>query len=118
MPYVKVYVNDYVILERRRVFVKFLDILTNASKCHIDKRVKIATSVGGAGVLGDGTPHNKGELDVQGSLDITDEAYEDFFAGREAFMRLLGEPLFLETFDLPNFVFLVLKTVSAYATIA
>ena len=30
---------------------------------------------------------------------ITDEAYDDFFAGREAFIRLLGEPIFLEVFS-------------------
>ena len=40
-------------------------------------------------------------------LITTDEAYEDFVAGREAFIRLLGEPLLLEDFDLPNIVFFI-----------
>ena len=43
--------------------------------------------------------------DLDLGLITTDEAYEDLFTGREAFIRLLGEPLFLETFDLPNVVF-------------
>jgi len=31
--------------------------------------------------------------------DATDEVYDDFFADREAFIRLLGEPTFLEVFS-------------------
>jgi hypothetical protein len=43
-------------------------------------------------------------------LITTDEAYDDFFAGREAFIRLLGEPIFLEVcsdygFDIVFFTF-------------
>jgi hypothetical protein len=40
-------------------------------------------------------------------LITTDDAYDDFVAGREAFIRLLGEPLLLEDFDLPNIVFCI-----------
>ena len=32
----------------------------------------------------------------------TDEAYEDFLAARESFIRLLGEPLFLEDFGVTH----------------
>ncbi len=31
-------------------------------------------------------------------LERNEEGYDDFSAGREAFLRLLGEPLFLEDF--------------------
>jgi Streptomycin adenylyltransferase len=53
--------------------------------------------------------YSSGAADAYSDLDLglitTDEAYEDFVAGNEAFMRLMGEPLFLESFNLPNFVF-------------
>jgi len=53
----------------------------------------------------------KGTADAYSDLDFylvtTDEAYEDFNASREAFVRLLGEPVFLEDFDLPNIVFFI-----------
>lgn len=55
--------------------------------------------------------HASATADAYSDLDLglitADETYEDFFDGREAFLRLLGEPLFLETFDLPNFVFFI-----------
>src|SRR5258708_15566521 len=37
--------------------------------------------------------------DIDFGLITLDEAYDDFFAGREAFIRLLGEPIFLEVFS-------------------
>ena len=37
--------------------------------------------------------------DIDFGLITTDEAYYDFFAGRGAFIRLLGEPIFLEVFS-------------------
>jgi hypothetical protein len=40
-------------------------------------------------------------------LLTTEEAYEAFLTGREAFIRVLGEPVFLEDFDLPNIVFCI-----------
>jgi predicted nucleotidyltransferase len=53
----------------------------------------------------------KGTADAHSDLDLylvtTDEAYEAFVAEREAFIRLLGEPLFVENFDLTNVVFLI-----------
>ncbi len=53
----------------------------------------------------------RGTTDIYSDLDfgltITDEAYDDFFTGREAFIRLLGEPVFLEDYngDGADFVF-------------
>jgi predicted nucleotidyltransferase len=37
--------------------------------------------------------------DIDFGLIILDEAYDDFFADRKAFLRLLGEPVFLEVFS-------------------
>ena len=59
--------------------------------CQADKRV-VAAFIGGS--------YARGATDAYSDLDlgliITDEAYEDFFAGREDFIRRLGEPIFLE----------------------
>src|SRR5712691_12642079 len=58
-----------------------------------DERV-VAAFLGGS--------YARGTADAYSDLDLglitTDEAYDDFFAGREAFIRLLGEPLFLEDY--------------------
>ena len=70
--------------------------------CHTDERVTAAFLVGS---------YIKGKADTYSDLDLylitTDEAYEDFIADRAAFIRLLGEPLFMEDFDLPGIVFLI-----------
>jgi predicted nucleotidyltransferase len=73
--------------------------------CQADERVA-AAFLGGS--------YARGAADAYSDLDLylitTDEAYDDFSAGREAFLRLLGEPLFLEDFndygfDLVLFIF-------------
>lgn len=68
--------------------------------CQADARVVAAILFGS---------YARGAADAYSDLDLglitTDEAYEDFVAGREAFIRLLGEPLLLEDFDLPDLVF-------------
>jgi predicted nucleotidyltransferase len=68
--------------------------------CQADERVVAATLFGS---------YARGAADAYSDLDLglitTDEAYEDFVAGREAFIRLLGKPVFLEDFDVPNMVF-------------
>lgn len=61
--------------------------------CQADERV-VAAFLGGS--YASGTTDAYSDLDLY--LITTDEAYDDFFAGREAFMRLLGEPVFLEDF--------------------
>jgi predicted nucleotidyltransferase len=64
---------------------------------------KVAAFLGGS--------YAKGTADAYSDLDLclitTDAAYEDFFASREAFLRQLGEPVFLEDFGLPNIVFFI-----------
>jgi predicted nucleotidyltransferase len=70
--------------------------------CQADERVVAATLYGS---------HARGTADAYSDLDLglltTDDAYEDFVAGRETFIRLLGEPVFLEDFDLPHIVFFI-----------
>src|SRR5215468_449313 len=62
--------------------------------CQTDERVVAATLYGS---------YARGAADAYSDLDLglitTDEAYEEFVAGREAFVRQLGEPAFLEDFD-------------------
>jgi predicted nucleotidyltransferase len=63
------------------------------SACKADERV-VAAFIGGS--------YARGTTDVYSDLDygliVTDEVYEDFLAGRETFMRLLGGPVFLENY--------------------
>ena len=70
-----------------------------------DERV-VAAFLGGS--YARGTADEYSDLDFY--LITTDEAYDDFFAGREAFLRLLGDPVFLEDFhgygfDMVCFIF-------------
>ena len=70
--------------------------------CQADERVVAATLYGS---------YARGAADAYSDLDLglitTDEAYEDFTASREAFLRLLGELVFLEDFNLPHIVFFI-----------
>jgi hypothetical protein len=65
--------------------------------CQTDERI-VAAFLGGS--------YATGKVDQYSDLDLffitTDEAYEDFLATKENFIRLLGEPLFLEDFGWPN----------------
>ncbi len=69
--------------------------------CRADPRI-VAAFVGGS--------HATGKVDGWSDLDLylitTDDAYEEFVAGKQDFVRKLGEPLFLEDFGTPwaNFV--------------
>lgn len=73
--------------------------------CQADERV-VAAFLGGS--------YARGTADAYSDLDFglitTDEAYDDFLAGREAFMRQLGEPLFLERYagNSADFLFFIL----------
>src|SRR5438105_457538 len=62
--------------------------------CEPDERI-IAAFLGGS--FAGGKADEYSDLDIY--LITTDEAYEDFFAQRQAFMRKLGEPVFLEDFN-------------------
>jgi len=72
--------------------------------CRADERVVAATLYGS---------HARGAADAYSDLDLgvitTDEAYTDFVAERAAFLQLLGEPIFLEDFDLPHIVFFIFR---------
>ena len=71
--------------------------------CRADERVTAAFLVGS---------YARGAADAHSDLDrilvTADDAYDDFAAGCQAFARQLGEPLFLEAFDLPDVLFLIL----------
>ena len=70
--------------------------------CQSDDRI-VATLLVGSYVKGKADEHS--DLDLY--LITTDEAYDDFVSKRESFVRLLGEPVFMEDFDLPDIVFLI-----------
>jgi len=82
--------NHQIVLDR---FVK---------SCESDERV-VAAFIGGS--------YATGQVDAYSDLDLylitTDGKYEDFLAGREAFVHLLGELLFLEDFGEPNSLFYI-----------
>jgi len=82
----------------RQIFNRFI------AACQADERVVGAFLVGS---------YAKGLADARSDLDLyvitTDEAHEDFVSSRESFVRLLGEPLFIEDFDIPNIIFLIFQ---------
>jgi hypothetical protein len=61
--------------------------------CQEDQRV-VAAFLGGSYITGKADAYS--DLDLY--LITTDEAYKDFVAGKDDFIRLLGNPLFLEDF--------------------
>ena len=70
--------------------------------CETDERVVAAFL---SGSYAGGTADEYSDLDF--GLITTDEAYKDFYAKREAFIPLLGEPSLVEDFDLPNVLFFI-----------
>jgi len=70
--------------------------------CQADERV-VAAFLGGS--------YAKRTADAYSDIDLSlitiDAAYEEFRATREAFLRGLGELVFLEDFELPNIVFFI-----------
>ncbi len=83
---------------------KNLQGVTNhfVEECQADERV-VAAFLGGS--YAEDTADAYSDLDLY--LITADEAYEDFLTGREAFIRLLGEPLFLEDFGTPHALFYI-----------
>lgn len=71
--------------------------------CRADERVTAAFLVGS---------YARGAADAHSDLDLflvtSDHAYDDFADGRREFARQLGESLFMEDFDLPDTLFLIL----------
>ncbi len=70
--------------------------------CRSDQRI-IAAFLGGSFAAGEADQYS--DLDIY--LVTTDEAYAEFFAERQAFMRRLGEPVFLEDFNSFGFDMLI-----------
>jgi predicted nucleotidyltransferase len=70
--------------------------------CQADDRITAAFLIGS---------NAKGKADEHSDLDlliaVSDEAYQDFVATRDAFVRQLGEPAFAEDFGNPNILFLI-----------
>jgi hypothetical protein len=70
--------------------------------CQADERV-VAAFLGGS--------YARGAADVYSDLDLymvtTDEAYDEFCAERESFIRRLGEPAFLEDFGASHGLFYI-----------
>lgn len=72
--------------------------------CRADPRVAAATIYGSrASSMED----EHSDLDL--AVITTDEAYQEFAARRAAFVALLGEPLFIEDFDIADMVFAILS---------
>jgi hypothetical protein len=70
--------------------------------CQADARV-VAAFLGGSHVKGSADPYS----DVDLGVITTDASYREFFEGREAFLRSLGELLFLEDFGIPDIAFFI-----------
>jgi lincosamide nucleotidyltransferase len=70
--------------------------------CQADDRV-VAAFLGGSYASGTADAYSDLELYVI----TTDADYEEFLVGREAFIRTLGEPLFLEDWGNPNCYFFI-----------
>jgi len=68
--------------------------------CEADDRI-VAAFLGGS--------YAKGSADAYSDVDLcvitTDRAFEEFFNGREAFLRSLGDLVFLEDFGIPHIAF-------------
>jgi predicted nucleotidyltransferase len=73
---------------RQAVISRFISI------CQEDERV-VAAFLGGSYARNATDAYS----DIDFGLITTDEAYDDFFADREAFIRSLGTPIFLEDYD-------------------
>jgi predicted nucleotidyltransferase len=82
------------------VYTRLLERFVAA--CRDDDRIVAAFLVGSrAG----GKPDAHSDLDLH--VVTTNNGHDDFLATRDAFARLLGEPLLSESFDLPNMLFLI-----------
>jgi len=70
--------------------------------CQADERIVAAFLVGS---YVNGKPDEHSDLDLY--LVVKDEAYDEFFVQRKDFVRLLGEPQFMEDFDIPDILFII-----------
>ncbi len=72
--------------------------------CQADERV-VAAFLGGSYARGTADAHS----DIDLYLITTDNTFQDFYAGRETFLRQLGELVFLENFDLQDIAFYMIS---------
>jgi len=79
---------------------RFVDALVRA--CQADERIVAAFLLGS---YANGHPDEHSDLDL--CLITTDDSYDDFAAQRGLFVLWLGEPLFMEDFDIPGILFLI-----------
>jgi len=79
-----------------KILKRFVEI------CEADERVVAAFLVGS---YVNGKPDEHSDLDLY--LITSDETYDEFALTREAFVQSLGEPAFIEDFDIPGIVFLI-----------
>jgi len=70
--------------------------------CELDNRI-VAAFLGGS--YASGTADRYSDLDLY--IIISDDAFDDFNANRNDFLHLLGEPIFIEHFNIPNLVFYI-----------
>lgn len=68
--------------------------------CQSDDRI-VAAFLGGS--YARGTADRYSDLDLY--VIVVEDAMDDFNASRNAILRQLGEPIFIEDFDIPNHVF-------------
>lgn len=80
----------------RQVLNRFVEV------CQADARVMTAFLVGS---YASGTADTYSDLDLY--LFTTDEDYEEFCHSRAAFIHRMGNPIFLEDFDMPNTSFFI-----------
>lgn len=78
----------------------FVDRFVKA--CLADGRI-VAAFLGGSYIKGYADPYS----DIDLCVITTDQSFEEFFNERAAFLRSLGELVFLEEFDIPNIAFCI-----------
>jgi predicted nucleotidyltransferase len=81
----------------KRIIDHFVDA------CLRDPRVVAAFLYGSHA---EGTEDSHSDIDL--GLITTDQSHDEFFAQRADFVHQLGEPVFIEDFDLPNLLFVIL----------
>jgi len=79
---------------------KFIERFVTA--CQADERV-LAAFLGGSNVRGTADAYS----DVDLCVITTAQAFEEFFNGREALLRLSGDLVFLEDFEIPDIAFFI-----------
>jgi len=88
----------------------FVDRFVKA--CLADDRI-VAAFLGGSYVKGYADSYS----DIDPCVITTGDYFEQFFNKRETFLRLLGNLVFLEDFDIPNIAFYILLMIQKVSLI-